>query len=170
MWSPAASLTLGLGNSLCSSPEAYWTPSDLGDSSFGVISFWPFIQFMRFSRQVYWDGLPFPPPVISFCRDSGTTMWNLSVRRSWIQIGLRADETNHAHPSRRLNSFYYYLWKRYLRFLFFLNKSSSKSPTPFLTYELQKARGDKGSGRKVAGALASQKHGSNVSSSLDHLL
>ena len=22
-----------------------------------------FIQFMRFSRQVYWGGLPFPPPV-----------------------------------------------------------------------------------------------------------
>ena len=26
-----------------SSPVAYWTTSDLGDLSFGVISFWPFI-------------------------------------------------------------------------------------------------------------------------------
>ena len=25
--------------------------------------FWPFIQFMRFSQQVYWGGLPFPPLV-----------------------------------------------------------------------------------------------------------
>ena len=24
--------------------------------------FWPFIQFMRFSWQVHWGGLPFPPP------------------------------------------------------------------------------------------------------------
>ena len=40
----------------------YWTPSDLRDSFFGGVSFWPFIQFMRFSRQVYWGGLPFPPP------------------------------------------------------------------------------------------------------------
>ena len=25
--------------------------------------YWPFIQFMRFSWQVYWGGLPFSPPV-----------------------------------------------------------------------------------------------------------
>ena len=47
---------------LCSSPVD-WTPLDLGDSSFGVISFWPFILFVRFSQPVYWDDLPFPPPV-----------------------------------------------------------------------------------------------------------
>ena len=27
------------------------------------ISFCPFIQFLRFSQQVYWVALPFPPPV-----------------------------------------------------------------------------------------------------------
>ena len=48
---------------LCSSPVAYWTPSNLGDSSFSVISFCLFIQFMRFSQKIYWNGLPFPPPV-----------------------------------------------------------------------------------------------------------
>ena len=48
---------------LHSSPVAYWTPSDLGDSSFRVIFFCLFIQFMRFSQQVFWGGLPFPPPV-----------------------------------------------------------------------------------------------------------
>ena len=52
-----------IGNSPPLLPVAYWTPSHLGDSSFGVISFWPFILFVRFSQPVYWDDLPFPPPV-----------------------------------------------------------------------------------------------------------
>ena len=37
------------------SPVAYWIPSDLEDSSFSVISFCPFIQFMTFLRQVWGD-------------------------------------------------------------------------------------------------------------------
>ena len=41
----------------------YWAPTDLGSSSFSVLSFWLFILFMRFSRQEYWSGLPFPSPV-----------------------------------------------------------------------------------------------------------
>ena len=53
-----------------SSPVAYWTPSDLGDSSFGVIPFWPFIEFMRFSQQVYWGGLPILLQWITFCQNS----------------------------------------------------------------------------------------------------
>ena len=47
---------------LCSSPAAYWTPSNLGDSSFGVISFYLSIQFMGFSWQICWGTLPFSPP------------------------------------------------------------------------------------------------------------
>ena len=43
------------------SPEAYWAPTDLGSSSFSVLSFCLFIVFMGFSRQEYWSGLPFPP-------------------------------------------------------------------------------------------------------------
>ena len=42
-------------------PVANWTPSELGQSSFDVISFCLFIQFMSFSWQVYWNCLPFPP-------------------------------------------------------------------------------------------------------------
>ena len=34
-----------------------------GELSFGVISFCPFIQFMRFLGQVYWGSLAFPPSV-----------------------------------------------------------------------------------------------------------
>ena len=61
---PATSFFLELiAAVLCSSPVTYWIPSDLGDSSFGVISFFLFIQFMGFSWQVYWGGLSFPPPV-----------------------------------------------------------------------------------------------------------
>ena len=48
---------------LCSSPVAYWTASELGDSSFRVISFCPLIQFMRSSWQIYWGGMPASAPV-----------------------------------------------------------------------------------------------------------
>ena len=45
------------------SPVAYWANTDLGSSSFSVLSFCLFILFMGFSRQEYWNGLPFPYPV-----------------------------------------------------------------------------------------------------------
>ena len=45
------------------SPVAYCAPTDLGNSSFSVISFWCFILFMGFSRQEYWSGLTFCFPV-----------------------------------------------------------------------------------------------------------
>ena len=48
---------------LYSSPIAYWAATDLGSSSFSVISFCLFILFMRFSRQEYCSGLPLPSPV-----------------------------------------------------------------------------------------------------------
>ena len=52
------------------SPVAYWASTDLGSSSFSVLSFCLFIVFMGFSRQEYWSGLPFPSPgdhILSFC-------------------------------------------------------------------------------------------------------
>ena len=61
---PTFSFILGLLVILLhSSPVAYWTSLGLGDSSFSVLSLCPFIRFMRFSQQIYWGGLPFPPPV-----------------------------------------------------------------------------------------------------------
>ena len=45
------------------SPVAYWALTDLGRSSFSILSFCLFILFMGFSRQEYWSGLPFPSPV-----------------------------------------------------------------------------------------------------------
>ena len=41
----------------------YWVPTNLGFSSFSVLSFCLFILFMGFSRQEYWNGLSFPSPV-----------------------------------------------------------------------------------------------------------
>ena len=45
------------------SPVAYCVPTDLGSSSFSVLSFCLFILFVGFSRWEYWSDLPFPSPV-----------------------------------------------------------------------------------------------------------
>ena len=45
------------------SSVAYWVPTNLGSSSFSVLSFCLFILFMGFSKQEYWSVLPFPSPV-----------------------------------------------------------------------------------------------------------
>ena len=45
------------------SPVAYWALTDLGSSSFSILSFYLFILFMGFSRQEYWSGLTFSSPV-----------------------------------------------------------------------------------------------------------
>ena len=45
------------------SSVAYWAPTNLGSSSFSVLSFCLFLLFMGFSRQEYWNGLLFPSPV-----------------------------------------------------------------------------------------------------------
>ena len=60
---PASSLFLELF--LCSSPVAYWTPTE---DEVGRLIFWHhifclFILFMGFSRQEYSSGLSFPSPV-----------------------------------------------------------------------------------------------------------
>ena len=60
------------------SPVVYWAPTDLGSSSFRVISFCLFRWLMGFSRQKYWSGLPFPSSadhILSEC----STMTHLSL-------------------------------------------------------------------------------------------
>ena len=75
-------------NSVCSyflelflhwSPVAYWAPTDLGSSSFSVLSFCLFILFLGFSRQKYWSGLPFPSPV-----DHILSELSIMTRLSWV--------------------------------------------------------------------------------------
>ena len=66
---------------LHSSPVAYWATTDLGSSSFSVLSFCLFILFMGFSRQEYWNGLPFPPPV-----DHVLSEFSTMTRLSWVAL------------------------------------------------------------------------------------
>ena len=61
------------------SPVAYWAPTDLGSSSFSVLSFCLFILFMGFSRQETRSGLPFPSPVDHILQNSPS--W--PIRLGW---------------------------------------------------------------------------------------
>ena len=62
---------------LHSSPVAYWAPTDLGSSSFSVLSFCLFILLIEFLRHEYLTGLPFPSSVDHFLSDL-STMTHLS--------------------------------------------------------------------------------------------
>ena len=65
---------------------AYWSLSDLGSSSFSILSFCLFILFMGFSRQEYWSGLPFPSP-LDFCQKSSP--WPACLgwpHRAWLSF------------------------------------------------------------------------------------
>ena len=63
------------------SPVAYWAPTDLGSSSFSVLSFCFYILFMGFSRQKYRSGFPFPSPVDHIFSEVSTM-----TRPSWVAL------------------------------------------------------------------------------------
>ena len=63
------------------SPVAYWAPTNLGSSSFSVLCFCLFILFMGFSRQEYWNGLPFPSPVHDVLSELSTM-----ACQSWVAL------------------------------------------------------------------------------------
>ena len=52
------------------SSVAYWVPTDLGSSSFSVLSFCLFILFVEFSKQEYWSGLHSLLQWTTFCQTS----------------------------------------------------------------------------------------------------
>ena len=66
---------------LHSYPVTYWAPTELGSSSFSVVSFCIFILFMRFPRQEYWGGLPFPSPGDHILPELSTM-----TRLSWVAL------------------------------------------------------------------------------------
>ena len=70
---------------LYSSPVAFLAPTDLGSSSFKVISFLLFIQFMGFLRQEYWSNLPFPSPV-----DHVLSEFSPMTHSSWVALHIMA--------------------------------------------------------------------------------
>ena len=63
------------------SPVTCWAPTNLGSSSFSVLSFCLFILFMGFSRQEYWSGLPFPSPVDHVLSELSTM-----ICPSWVAL------------------------------------------------------------------------------------
>ena len=69
------------------SPVAYWAPTDLGSSSFSVLSFCLFILFMGYSRQEYWSGSPFPCPVDHILSDLSTmTRPSRVAPQAWLSF------------------------------------------------------------------------------------
>ena len=62
-------------------PVAYRAATDLGSSSFSILSFCLFILFMGFWRQEYWSGLPFPSPVDHILSDLSTMTCS-----SWVAL------------------------------------------------------------------------------------
>ena len=69
------------------SPIAYWAPTDLGSTSFSILSFCLFILFMGFSRQEYWNGLAFPSPADSILSDLSTMTYPSWVApQAWLSF------------------------------------------------------------------------------------
>ena len=58
-----------------------WAPTDLGSSSFRVLSFCLFILFMGFSRKEYWSGLPFPSPAVHVLSELSTMICS-----NWVAL------------------------------------------------------------------------------------
>jgi len=85
------------------SPVAYWAPTDLGSSSFSVLSFCLFILSMGFSRQEYRSGLPFPSPVHHILSELSTV-----ASPSWVAL----QGTAHSFIETRLWS----MWSVWLVF------------------------------------------------------
>ena len=69
------------------SPLAYWATTNLGISSFSILSFFLFILFMGFSRQEYWSGLPFCSPVDHILSDLSTITQRLGwPHMAWLSL------------------------------------------------------------------------------------
>ena len=88
-------LELFLGSSLV----AYWTPTNLGGSSNGVISFCLFILLMGFSRQEYWSCLPLPSSVDHILLELSTVIhlfW-VTLSPAWLITSL-----SYIRSSRRM--------------------------------------------------------------------
>ena len=69
-------------------PVAYWAPTDLGSSSFSVLSFCLFILFMGFSRQKCWSGLSLHCPVDHVLSEFSTNLCLRWPYRAWFLVSL----------------------------------------------------------------------------------
>ena len=74
----------------------YWTPSDMGASSSGVISFCLFILFMGLSQQKFWCALPVLPPVDHILSELFPV-----THLSWVALQGMAHSFTELHKSLR---------------------------------------------------------------------
>ena len=68
------------------SPVIFCAPTNLGSSSFSVLSFCLFILFMGFSRQEDWSGLLFPSPVDHILLDLSTMTYLGWSHMAWLSF------------------------------------------------------------------------------------
>ena len=87
----------------------YWAPTDVGSSSFNVLSFCLFILFMGFSRHEYWSGLPFPSPV-----DHVLSEFYTMTHPSWVALpGIAYSFTELDRAMIHVISLVSFLWLRF---------------------------------------------------------
>ena len=89
-------------------PVAYWAPTDLGSSSFSILSFCLFILFMGFSRQEDWSGLAFPSPVDHILSHMDITRWS-TPKSDWLYSLQPKTERLHTVNKNKTRS---WLWLR----------------------------------------------------------
>ena len=107
------------------SPLAYWAPTDLGSSSFSILSICLFLLFMG---QEFWSDFPLPCPVDHILSDLSTM-----TRPSWVAphddwenaIALDTMQRNRA-SSRREGKVSWILFSPFVSLIFF----SPLSPLP----------------------------------------
>ena len=92
---------------LCWSPKVYWAPTNLGSSSFSIISLCLFMQFMGFSRQEYWSGLPFSSSAYHVLSKLSTTIhpsWVAlhGMAHSFIELDMHLEFIETADPETRI--------------------------------------------------------------------
>ena len=85
---------------------SYWTPINLGSSSFSILSFCLFKLFLGFSRQEYWSCLPFPSPV-----DHILSEYSIVTHLPWVALHSMAHSFIELDKAVvRVNSLVSFLW------------------------------------------------------------
>ena len=95
----------------------------------GDISFCPFIQLMRFSRQVYWSGLPFPPSI-----DYLLSELPAMTCPSWVALHRMSHSFIELHKPQWSVKGYVYIYPFFFVFPFHLDHHRALSRFLLLTY------------------------------------
>ena len=138
LWPTCSILSEAISSCPLLFPSSILDTSDLGGSCFSVLYFCLFIQFMRFSWQVYWGGLPFVPPVLSEI----SSMSYLS----WIYVAWLVASSSYTSPFAttrqwsmkvehwRTDVFELWCWRRLLKVLWIARISNIKGNKPWIIF------------------------------------